>query len=390
MGRIAESVAFHRHPLRFLQHRQARYGDVFTIRIAVAGPMQVVADPHKVAEILGEDSAGSARRHILGMVSDRSVLGADDPQHAEARSQLEPAFARESIGRLGEAMAEIADRHAMSWPRGRPFRLLPRMRALLDEVFVRLVLGVRDEHRARALSAAIGHMIYTPGNPPIPPPGERNGLLGAVAKGVFDRRSAPAKRLLAEEIESRREPRHDAIGCMSGLSTPDAVDRLIPLLMAGQEPPAAALTWLIDRISREPAAAERFIEAPDHPYTRAFAREALRITPAVHSAVRTRDGGPPTMVPIVLIHRDPRAFDNPDRFEPERFLHDADAPGLDLPFGGGPHRCLGQHLARAEIRHVVPAILRKHFLRAVRPRPERMVVRGTVLVPQRGGLTVSS
>ena len=392
MGRIAEGVAFHRHPLRFLRSRQSRYGDVFTIRIAVAGPMVVVADPAAIHEIVENDRGGEARRHILGMISERSVLGADGSEHSDARGRLEPPFAHHAVAHLGEAMAEIADRHAATWPRGRPFRLLPRMRALLDEVFVRLILGVRDDRRARELAAAIGRMIYTPGNPPIPPPGEGNGLLGAAAKRLFDRRSAPAKRLLAKELDARREDterRHDAIGCMTDLPTAEAVDRLLPLLMAGQEPPAAGLTWLLDRISREPGAAERFVDAPDHRYTQAFARETLRVTPPVHSVMRKRDGTL-TMVPIVLIHRDQRAFENPDLFDPERFLPDPDAAGPDLPFGGGPRRCLGEHLARTEIASVIPAILRRHQLHPVRPAPERMVVRGTVLVPRHGGLTVSA
>jgi hypothetical protein len=40
-------------------------------------------------------------------------------------------------------MARIAASHVARWPRGRPFRVLPRMRRLVDEIFVRLVLGVR-------------------------------------------------------------------------------------------------------------------------------------------------------------------------------------------------------------------------------------------------------
>jgi cytochrome P450 len=344
--------------------------------------MVVVADPAAIDAIVEDERAGAARRHVLGMVS----------EHAEARGRLEPPFAEQAVAHLGEAMAEIADRHAATWPRGRPFRLLPRMRALLDDVFVRLVLGVRDERRAGDLSAAIGRMTYTPGNPPIPPPGDRNGLLGAAAKRLVDRRSAPAKQLLTEEVEARRtmdERRHDAIGCMTELPTSAAVEQLLPLLMAGQEPPAAGLTWLLDRISREPGATERFVEAPEHRYTQAFAREALRITPPVHSVVRKRNATP-TMVPIVLIHRDARAFESPDLFDPERFLPDPDAGGRDLPFGGGPRSCLGEHLARTEIANVIPAILRRHrHLHPVRPSPERMVVRGTVLVPKSGGLTIS-
>jgi cytochrome P450 len=94
-------------------------------------------------------------------------------------------------------------------------------------------------------------------------------------------------------------------------------------------------------------------------------------------------------VPIVLLHRDPVAFREPDEFRPERFL-ERDVDGLAfLPFGGGPRVCLGRWLARAEIGTVIPAILRALELKPLSREPERMVVRGTVLVPQRGELAVA-
>ena len=95
------------------------------------------------------------------------------------------------------------------------------------------------------------------------------------------------------------------------------------------------------------------------------------------------------MVPVVLVHRDPTAFPDPDSFRPERFL-DAPAGLPHLPFGGGARRCLGEPLAHAEIEAVLPAILRRVRLRPVSPRPERGVVRGTVLVPHRSGLAIAA
>jgi len=411
-GRFAQGAAFHRDPLRFLRENRERFGDVFTINVAFAGPMVVVADREAAGRVVRADPqlgrGGEARRRLLGMISPDSILGADAAAHTEARGSLEPAFTPAAVSGLGDEMRVIAARHAASWPRGRPFRVLPRMRALLDEIFVRLMLGVRDEQRVADLTRAIGRMIHTPGNPPLPPPGDGNGLAGALAGRIFERRKEPAARLLATEIDERRaagDDRHDAIGCslraLPTLSTAEHVDRLIPLLMAGQEPPAAAHTWLLDRIGREPGAAERFRDGePGDPYLRAFVRETLRITPAVHSVVRVLTGplavpggelptGVAANAPIALIHRDAAVFPDPDEFRPERFLPDPGVDGPDFPFGGAARQCLGMWLAAEEFGHVTAAILRAVRLRPVLPRPERMVVRGTVLVPQRSGLAIA-
>lgn len=60
----------------------------------------------------------------------------------------------------------------------------------------------------------------------------------------------------------------------------------------------------------------------------------------------------------VLIHwasanRDAREFSDPDRFDPgrERNRH--------LTFGAGPHRCIGSHLARMNMRIALEEILRR-------------------------------
>jgi cytochrome P450 len=100
---------------------------------------------------------------------------------------------------------------------------------------------------------------------------------------------------------------------------------------------------------------------------------------------------PPGVVltlPIPLVHRDPRVFDDPDTFRPERFL-DTPPPDAFVPFGGGARRCLGQALAEVEIATLIPAILDRVRLRPVSRAPERQIVRATVLPPHRSALVVA-
>jgi cytochrome P450 len=94
------------------------------------------------------------------------------------------------------------------------------------------------------------------------------------------------------------------------------------------------------------------------------------------------------VVPIPLLHRDRRVFESPDRFRPERFLEQP-APETFLPFGTGARRCLGQALATLQYETVVPAIHARLKLTPLARRPERQIVRATVLPPNRSALMVA-
>jgi cytochrome P450 len=405
---LAQTVAFHRDPLEFLRRAQQEFGDVFQVRLLTARPTFVVAAPEAAGSLLDSDPerahAGEARRAVLPFASSRSVFGGDADAHHAARARIAPAFAPEVIESRREAIAAIAERHAADWPTGIPFRLLSRLRTLCDEVFVRLVLGVRDEEIAVELTAAIGRMLRTPGNPPVTLPGKGDGLMGELGHALFEQRQAPVLAALSRAVEARRgegidnSDEVDVLGCMvaadADLTTEQIVDELISLLMAAQEPPAIALTWILDRLGREPELAESFVADSRSSRADAIVRETLRLRPPASGSLRRLlepmqvggrelPAGATVLVPTSLLHHDPRGFDDPERFEPERWLGDSTPSWPFFPFGGGARRCVGEPLAHAEIETVVPAVLRALKLTPLAPEPERMVQRATVLVPQR-------
>jgi cytochrome P450 len=394
-GVLAQTVHLHRDPLAYLRRCQRQLGDVFTLRLLTVRPVVVVADPDAVIGLLGADPghahAGAARRQVLPFASRISVFGGDDSEHAGPQRRIAPALAAEAMAARRPPMREIAARHAARWPHGRPFQLLPRLRAISDEIFVRLVLGVREERLARDLTGAIQHTLRTPGNPPSTLPGPGDGVVGTLGQRLFERRAAPLERALAAAVEARRhEPggdEPDVLGCMvaaePSMSTAAIVDELLSLLMAAQEPPAIALTWVLDRLARE----------GDGGDLEALVAETLRLQPPASAALRKLSAplhagghelpaGIGVMVPTSLLQRDGRTFEQPDSYRPDRELTEP-SPHY-FPFGGGERRCVGQPLARAELAAVPPAIGEAVSLSPLSREPETMVQRATVLVPKRG------
>ncbi|XP_063381049.1 cytochrome P450 9e2-like [Cydia fagiglandana] len=70
-------------------------------------------------------------------------------------------------------------------------------------------------------------------------------------------------------------------------------------------------------------------------------------------------------VPIVAIHRDPKYFPNPMKFDPERFSEENKKeiqPFTYLPFGLGPRNCIGSRFALCEVKVMVYQLVQRYEL----------------------------
>jgi cytochrome P450 len=110
-----------------------------------------------------------------------------------------------------------------------------------------------------------------------------------------------------------------------------------------------------------------FADLPDLPYTRAVVAEAMRLYPPAWFIGRTILGplefagwhapaGTLVGLSPMLVHRDPRWFPHPDRFDPDRFLGERRKSlprNAYLPFGTGPRACIGEQFSWAEATTVL-------------------------------------
>jgi len=93
-----------------------------------------------------------------------------------------------------------------------------------------------------------------------------------------------------------------------------------------------------------------------------FAREALEDVNLGEHWIKK--GGWIYMYPYV-VHRDPQNYENPETFDPERFSPeriDSIPQNAYIPFGLGPHVCIGQRFAMIEFLLAVPTILRRYSM----------------------------
>jgi cytochrome P450 len=109
------------------------------------------------------------------------------------------------------------------------------------------------------------------------------------------------------------------------------------------------------------------------PYTHGLIQETLRYYPSVYVTLREAEedddykgyhipAGTQFVVNIRALHRDPRYWDEPERFWPERFGGEEAVPRHKfafMPFLAGPKKCIGDNFAMMEMRLVVPTIMQR-------------------------------
>ena len=160
-------------------------------------------------------------------------------------------------------------------------------------------------------------------------------------------------------IEKRRaEPREDLLSYVltqkiDGKPIPDQdiLDFCLLMFMAGLDTVAAQLAYNFHHLATHPEDRRRLVADPTlwPSASEEFLRYYSFVTPSRKAMVDTEIAGCPIKagemvhLPLVSANRDPREFENADRVVIDR------AVNRHIAFGAGPHRCLGSHLARAEL-----------------------------------------
>lgn len=73
--------------------------------------------------------------------------------------------------------------------------------------------------------------------------------------------------------------------------------------------------------------------------------------------------GVPVYISVLSIHRDEQFYNEPNKFDPERFNKDVSngrEKGTYLPFGAGPHNCIGMNMGLLQTKVAIVLMLQKH------------------------------
>jgi cytochrome P450 len=392
-------------PTGFLERCARRYGDVFTLRLALGPPVVMVSDPALVERVLtlsaDQATTGEENAILAPLLGDRSLLMLDGPDHLRHRRLLLPFFHGERMRRQAGAIAAMVEADVARWPRDRPFPLLPRMRDVTFEVILRVVFGLAESAELNELRRSLRALLGM-GSSWMVIPALRRDLGPRSPWGRFVRLKAHVDGLLCEQIRRRRAAAADGEALidvlLNDMDDTDLSDALMTVLVAGHETTATSLAWCFELLLRRPDVVERVRAEVAGGSTRlldAVIRETLRVRPVFRYTSRrlhrplalgahTAPAGASVAAGIYLAQRRPDRYDRPDEFRPERFL-DANPPaGAWIPFGGGIRRCLGASFVTFEMGVVIRTVLERTRLRPASERPERVRLHAVTMVPGHG------
>jgi cytochrome P450 len=156
----------------------------------------------------------------------------------------------------------------------------------------------------------------------------------------------------------RQRSRRGTLGDLPEMPEEQRVDELITFMLAGHETVANTLCWALALLSRHPA--------QRHNEMRRVVLETLRLFPPVGvfgrralapdelAGYRIKKGQIISAAPYVL-HRHPAYWENPEGFDPDRFLREP-VKGSFVPFAAGPRQCIGNYLAVLEATTVLETL----------------------------------
>lgn len=415
---IVQALLLARSPAWFTRFCQRRYGDVFQLKVRVAGldmpgPVVYLADPKVIVTLFSFDGvaghAGRANEILSPVVGPHSLLSLDGDEHLRERRLLAPAFHGSAIQVLEAAVRKAAEKELSAWPRDEVFPVRPAMQRITFEVIATAVFGINDPELRKRLLDVFEPVFNV--SPPAIAPAFRVNLAGLSPWARFQRAIDRMDQVLFELIKERRraKPREDILGLLlastdeSGnpLTMGHIRDELVTLLLAGHETTATALSWALERLAHHPEVAEKAREtiamANEEEYLDAIAAETLRVRPIVPSVARQlsepveigdfRLPAYTTVMPaIYLVHGDPANHAEPKAFRPERFEDESPRKETWLPFGGGRRRCIGAALAQMEMRTVLAVLLAQYVPESVTDVPERSRRRGITFAPEHDAL----
>ena len=437
--RLLSGQAMRENAAEFMLRNASEFGDLNHYRVLGRDLFQL-NHPDLIADMFTRDAPNHHRNVVMQRARDvlgHGLLTSEEPLHMRQRRLAQPAFLRERIAGYAEVIGCKTVDLTQRWPVEGVIDVHRAMLELALRIVGKTLFDLDQLHDVDAMASAVdAFMSFLPLSfVPFADQVQRLPLpamlrlqrgkahLDRLIYGMIaERRADPADRgdllsMLLHAAEVEGEPPAAGHTEAGRMSDQQLHDECVTIILAGHETTANALSFALHLLARHPEVQERMHaeasavlgqrlpSAADYSRltlaTQVFA-EAMRLYPPVWVTARTcvqpyRIGdylipaGATLMAPQFAVHRDPRFFPEPDRFDPGRFTPEGKAsrPRLSyFPFGGGNRQCIAEGLAWMEGTLALAVIARDWTLRLPPGAPQEPALKPAVSLRPRRGIPV--
>jgi cytochrome P450 len=374
----------------------------------------VVNDLAAIKHVLIDNAANYQKteitRRILEPGLGKGLITSEGETWRQHRRAMSPAFDHRSIAAYTPVMTEAAEELLAEWgqvPAGSAVDIQTAMMRVTLNIISRTMFSSDSDDIVSIMGRSAGRYQAEMRPNIMDMMGWPKWLAGLPRNRVAQRTLGEFDQVIDRLINERtRDPgsypkdllarliaaRDEQTG--GGMSAQEVRDHVITIFLAGHETTAMAMTWTWFLMSQHPQEESKLHaeldsvlggRAPTHEdlsqltYTRMVVEESMRIYPPVHTIGRealaddTLVGqriprGSSILIAPWVLHRHVKLWDNPARFDPERFSPQASAarPRFSyLPFGGGKRICIGAAFALAEATVLLATLAQRFRLRVV-------------------------
>jgi cytochrome P450 len=398
---VGTRLAFLRDPFGFMTRTAREYGDIVQWD-ELEGPVYQLNHPEYVEQVLVGNNQnyvkGETFQKILGPVLGNGLLNSEGAVWRRNRHRIQPAFHPGRIREYAEMMTDLTEEAVAGWEDGETLPIHEETMTLTLRIVARALFGADIDEHVPTVAAALEEFMEStesltnfllPASVPTPSRARTKRAAERLDAVVYDlieeRRADPGEDVISALVAATDDDGEPA------MSDDEIRDEVVTLLLAGHETTALSLTFTFYALARHPAVEERLVDELDRvldgraptmadlselTYTEQVVKESMRLYPPVPGIVREPvkpdivggyeiPAGATIRMNQWVVHRDPRWYDDPLAFRPERWTDDLEEslPKLAyFPFAAGPRRCIGDRFAMLEARLLLATIYGRYHL----------------------------
>jgi cytochrome P450 len=414
-------------PLGLYTQWARQYGDIFYYR-AFFRHIYFLNHPDFIEHVLVTNHQSFIKGEALQFnrrIFGNGLLTNEGDSWLRQRHLIQPAFHRDRIESYGNTMVAYAERMMAAWHDGEVRDIHLDMMRLALEIVAKALFNVEVSAERDRIAVALNTFMElgSRGRMLVPPilrllPTADNlryrraaRQLDDIVYGLIQRRRSNGE--VADDLLYALLQAQDEGG---GIEDEQLRDEVMTLLLAGHETAAVSLSWTWYLLAQYPEVEKELWselravlngrspgtqDLPQLRYTERVVKEAMRLYPPAWAIVRNSlkdceiggyrvPAGATLVMSQWVMHRDPRYYDQPERFQPGRWL-DGRAQGAPkfayFPFGGGPRTCIGASFAAMEAVLVLATIAQRYQIRIAPDDPVEVLP--TITLRPRHGLHVA-